>query len=70
MKADSRGGDNAILPPPRPFSVAIPAASRYHPASAAMTRKSIETASKLFIWLIFAAFLFVAVKVLGMMGIF
>ena len=35
-----------------------------------MTRKSIESASKIFIWLLFAAFVFVVVKVLGMMGIF
>lgn len=34
-----------------------------------MTRKSIETASKLFIWLLFVAFLFVVVKALGMMGV-
>jgi hypothetical protein len=34
-----------------------------------MTRKSIEAASKILIWLLFAAFIFVAAKVLGMMGI-
>jgi len=35
-----------------------------------MTRKSIEATAKYFIWAIFVLFLFVAFKVLQMMGLF
>jgi hypothetical protein len=34
-----------------------------------MTRKSIETSAKYFIWAIFAFFLFVVYQILGMMGV-
>jgi hypothetical protein len=35
-----------------------------------MTRKSIESAAKLFIWGLFLLFLYCVFRVMGMMGIF
>ena len=35
-----------------------------------MTRKSIESVAKLFIWAIFLFFIYSVFKVMGMMGIF
>jgi hypothetical protein len=57
------------LPPTR-IPVASAPPRRYHPGRPAMTRKSIETVAKLFIWAIFLFFIYSTFKVMGMMGIF
>ena len=45
------------------------ARSGYQPRPDPMTRKSIEAACKYFVWAMFAFFIFVVIKVLGMMGV-